>query len=231
MNGTDRQAYDRGTTVFSPDGRLYQVEYAREAVARGAPTVGVTAADGVVLAALVEDRSPLVDRREAAKLSGVEGTFGLATAGHAADARQLVDLARRTAAGERRRYGEPIDTPALSRALADHVQEDTQRGGTRPYGAALLVAGVDDRPTLIEVDPSGATETWVADAVGRGAVDAVAHLEEAYEPELTTGDALSIAIDALGAAADEVDPTDVEAATVDADGYATLSADRIATAS
>jgi len=231
MRGDDRRAYDRGTTVFSPDGRLYQVEYAQRAVAQGAPAVGVAGADAVVLAGLVEDRSPLVDRREPAKLSGVEGSIGVASAGHAADARQLVDLARRTAAAERRRYGEAAAVATLARTLGDHVQEDTQRGGTRPYGTALLLAGVGDRPELLEVDPSGATERWRADAVGRGADDALAHLEGAYEPGLDADAALSLSLDALAAAVDDLDPADVEAATVDAAGDGTLSQDRIAAAS
>jgi len=230
MNGPDRQAYDRGTTVFSPDGRLYQVEYAREAVGRGAPTVGIRTAEGAVLAAHVEDRSPLIERQGPAKLSPVEGRIGIASAGHAADARQLVDLARRTAAAERRRHGEPVDVGTLSRALADRVQEETQRGGTRPYGAALLVAGAEPRPTLVEVDPSGATQAWSADAVGRGSGEAIERLEAAYEPGLDEAAALSTALDCLSVAVDELDPGAVEAAVVDGEGYATVADDRIRSA-
>ena len=190
----------------------------------------MTAEDRVVLVAVVEDPSPLIDRRRPAKLAGAAGSFGLATAGHAADGRRLIDLARRTAAAERRRYGESIDADALARAVGDRVQEDTQRGGTRPYGTALLVAGVDDGPRLVEIDPSGATSPWVADAVGRGAEDAVAHLEREYESGLAVDGALSLAAAALRTAVESLSPANVEAATVGADGYATLSPDRIAAA-
>jgi proteasome alpha subunit len=231
MNGPDRQAYDRGTTVFSPDGRLYQVEYAREAVGRGAPTVGVAGGESVVLAAHVDERSPLIERQTPAKLFPVEGRIGVASAGHAADARQLVDLARRTAAAERRRYGEPVDAATLSRAVADRIQEHTQQGGTRPFGAALLIAGATGRPSLFEVDPSGATDAWSADAVGRGGGEALERLEAAYEPSLATDDALSTALDGLDVAVEEFDPDAVEAAVVDDDGYEPLADDRIRAAS
>ncbi len=227
MNGPDRQAYDRGSTVFSPDGRLYQVEYALEAVGQGAPAVGVTAADGVVLAAHADERSPLVERRRPAKLAPVEGRIGVATAGHAADARQLVDLARRTAAAERRRYGHPVDAATLARAVGDEIQAHTQRGGTRPFGAAVLVADATDRPSLFAVDPSGATQAWAANAVGRGADEALERLEGAYEPSLSTDAALSTALDALDVATETFDPGAVEAATVDGAAFATLSGERI----
>jgi proteasome alpha subunit len=144
MNGSDQRAYDRGITIFSPDGRLYQVEYAREAVKQGSPVVGVRGEDAVALAAHAPRRSPLVEGRSVEKLHAVDDRVAVASAGHAADARRLVDIARRSAQGERLRYGEPATVESLSTTVADHVQEHTQTGGARPYGTALLFAGVDD---------------------------------------------------------------------------------------
>ncbi|WP_121741171.1 archaeal proteasome endopeptidase complex subunit alpha [Natronorubrum halophilum] len=173
---TGQQAYDRGNTIFSPDGRLYQVEYAREAVKRGSPSVGVATDDGVVLAARKRVRSSLLEAETIEKIHEVDDHLAIASAGHAADARQLVDVARRVAQHHRVRYGEPIGVEPLATHLADHVQEHTQTGGSRPFGAALLVAGIDpDRPggsdvepRLFEVDPSGTPYGWRAVSIGNG---------------------------------------------------------------
>jgi proteasome alpha subunit len=156
MQSTERRPYDRGD-IFSPDGRLYQVEYAREAVARGSPVVGVTAEDGVALAATVRSRSPLQDASDIEKLRTVDHHLALGAAGHAADARRLATVARERAQAERLRYDAPLDATTLASALADRVQEATQQAGIRPFGTALLVCGPggDGEPDLHEVDPSG----------------------------------------------------------------------------
>ena len=148
MRGNDQQAYDRGTSLFSPDGRIYQVEYAREAVSRGAPSVGIRTADGVVLAAQSRAGSSLMESESIEKLHKIDGHVGAASAGHVADARQLIDFARQQGQVSQLRYGEPIDIEALTKELTDHIQENTQRGGTRPYGAALLIGGTDNPAPL-----------------------------------------------------------------------------------
>lgn len=228
MNGDNQQAYDRGTTIFSPDGRLYQVEYAREAVKQGAPVVGVRGADGVALAAYAPQRSSLVEERSIEKLKVVDDRVAVASAGHAADARRLVDIARRSAQRERLRYGEAATVESLATTVADHVQEHTQSGGARPYGTALLFAGVDEEPRLFETDPSGATSEWQANAVGRGAGDIVDYFEEHREPDLSDEGALALALDGLTATIDDLEPGNVDAATVDEDGFTTVPQERIA---
>jgi len=156
MGGNDQQAYDRGTSLFSPDGRIYQVEYAREAVSRGAPSVGVRTADGVVFVAMSRASSTLMEAESIEKLHKLDDHLGTASAGHVADARQLIDLARRQSQGNRLRYGEPVGVETLTKFITDHIQENTQRGGTRPYGAALLIGGIDNgEPRLFAADPSG----------------------------------------------------------------------------
>jgi len=154
MQGQNQQqAYDRGITIFSPDGRLYQVEYAREAVKRGTASIGVRTAEGVVLLVDKRTRSPLlgVQRREAHK---VDDHVGAASAGHVADARQLIDFARQQSQVERVRYDEPIGVRTLTKEVTDHIQQYTQVGGARPFGVALLIAGVSDgEPRLFETDP------------------------------------------------------------------------------
>ena len=245
----NQQAYDRGITIFSPDGRLYQVEYAREAVTQGAPCVAVRADDGVVLAAHAPRRSHLIEGESVEKLHRIDGHVAVASAGHAADARRLVDLARRSAQAERVRYGEPATVEVLSTAIADHVQEHTQTGGARPYGTALLVAGYDPDPhgggpRLFETDPSGATTEWRASAIGRNGREITSFFEDAYGPDLTLDGALELALDGLargidadlgnGDSPDPDEPVekgntreDVVATTVGPDGYATVSDDRV----
>ncbi|MFB6177383.1 MAG: archaeal proteasome endopeptidase complex subunit alpha, partial [Halobaculum sp.] len=129
-----QQAYDRGITIFSPDGRLYQVEYAREAVKRGTASVGVRTDDGVVLAADKRSRSELMEPESVEKLHKADDHVGLASAGHVADARKLIDFARQQAQVERLRYGEPIGVETLTKRVTDHIQQYTQVGGARPFG-------------------------------------------------------------------------------------------------
>jgi proteasome alpha subunit len=167
MNGTDRESYDRGSTIFSPDGRLYQVEYAREAVGRGSPSVAVRTREGIALVARTPRRSPLLDADSVSKLHRVDDRIAVATAGNAADSRRLVELAREEAIEERAAYGEPPAVEPLAQSVADHMQAATQRGGTRPFGAALLFAGIDETGVhLVEADPSGAIYSWVGTAIG-----------------------------------------------------------------
>jgi proteasome alpha subunit len=233
----DQQAYDRGTTIFSPDGRLYQVEYAREAVARGAPTVGVTTGEGVALAAETRRRSPLEVADGIEKLHRVDDGLVAGSAGHVADARHLVDLARRFVQAERLRYGEPPATGTTARAVADELQEATATGGRRPFGVALLLAGVrdgDDGPRLYETDPSGTTREWRAAAVGRDAADVRGLLADDYREGLSLDAGIHLALRGLAAASDPDDgsdrdrtftPADVSVTTVTADGVRSLGAD------
>jgi proteasome alpha subunit len=234
MNGgSDRQAYDRGVSVFSPDGRLYQVEYAREAVRNGTAVVGVRGSNGVVLAADARTRSPLLVDGSVEKLHDVDGRLGAATAGHVADGRRIVEFARRRAQTERLRYDQPIDVPSLSTAIADHVQEATQAGGTRPFGAGLLVAGTtDDGPALFEVDPSGSPSEWHATAIGGGATRTREHLEDGYDRGLDALAARDLALSALDESVDDdgFAPGDVSLAVLDDDGYRSLDEGERATA-
>jgi proteasome alpha subunit len=213
----NQQAYDRGITIFSPDGRLYQVEYAREAVKRGTASVGVRTADGVVIAADRRARSPLIERDSIEKIHKADDHVGIASAGHVADARKLVDVARRQAQINRVRYDEPIGVEALTKALTDHVQEYTQSGGARPFGVALLVAGIEDgEPRLFETDPSGTPYEWQAVGVGGDREEIQDYLEEEYQPATDLEGGLELALTALGRVSDDgLDPTGVDVATVD----------------
>ena len=232
MGGNDQQAYDRGTSLFSPDGRIYQVEYAREAVSRGAPSVGVRTTDGVVFVAMSRPSSSLMEAESIEKLHKLDDHVGTASAGHVADARQLIDLARRQSQGNRLRYGEPVGVETLTKFITDHIQENTQRGGTRPYGAALLIGGIDDgEPRLFAADPSGTPNEWKATVIGGGRQEIQGHLEEEWTDDLSLDDGVELAIAALAEHDDEFEPADLAVATVtEDDGFRTVPVDEVSTA-
>ncbi|MFB6081970.1 MAG: archaeal proteasome endopeptidase complex subunit alpha [Halanaeroarchaeum sp.] len=232
MQGQQQQAYDRGITIFSPDGRLYQVEYAREAVKRGTASIGVRAKDGVALVVDKRIRSPLMEQSSVEKLHKADDHVGVASAGHVADARQLIDFARRDAQVERLRYEQPIGVEALTKDITDHIQQYTQIGGARPFGVALLIGGLEDgEPRLFETDPSGTPYEWQAIAIGSDRADIQSFLEEHYDPEASIDEAVSLALRALGSVHEEgLVPAGVGAATVDAESeqFIELTDDEIA---
>ncbi|QSG12915.1 20S proteasome, alpha subunit [Halapricum desulfuricans] len=215
----EQQAYDRGITIFSPDGRLYQVEYAREAVKRGSASVGVRTPEGVVLAADRRARSPLIEEESIEKIHGVDDHVALASAGHVADARKLIDFARRRAQVEKLRYDESIGVETLTKAVTDHIQEYTQTGGARPFGVALLVGGVENgEPRLFETDPSGTPYEWQATAIGGGREDIQSHLEDNYEDDLSLEEGVGLALEAIAEASDDgITASGVELTTVAAE--------------
>jgi proteasome alpha subunit len=199
MQGQNQQqAYDRGITIFSPDGRLYQVEYAREAVKRGTASIGVRTADGVVLAVDKRIRSPLMERDSVEKIHKADDHIGIASAGHVADARQLIDFARRRAQVNELRYGEPIAVETLTKEVTDYIQQYTQVGGARPFGVALIIAGIaNGEPKLYETDPSGTPYEWKALAVGADRSDIRDYLEEHYEEGMDLDAGVELALSAL----------------------------------
>ncbi|HEY6238015.1 MAG TPA: archaeal proteasome endopeptidase complex subunit alpha, partial [Thermoplasmata archaeon] len=133
-----QMAYDRAITVFSPDGRLFQVEYAREAVRRGATTAGVVFEDGVVLVADRRIPNPkLAEPASLEKIHQIDEHVACATAGLVADARVLVEYARLAGQINRVTYTEPIPVELLVRRICDYKQQYTQFGGVRPFGTAL----------------------------------------------------------------------------------------------
>src|SRR5947208_3349404 len=161
-----QMAYDRAITVFSPDGRLFQVEYARVAVTRGNTTVGLKFKNGIVLMADKKLGSRLVETASIEKIFQIDDHVGAATSGLVADARVLVDYARLVAQINKVTYSEKIGVDLLVKRICDYKQNYTQYGGVRPFGTALLVAGVDDLGKIVQIDDhvGAATSGLVADA-------------------------------------------------------------------
>jgi proteasome alpha subunit len=190
--------YDRAITVFSPDGRLYQVEYAREAVKRGTTAVGIKCVEGVVLIVDKRVSSRLLEASSIEKIFKIDEHIGVASSGLVGDARSLVDRARIESQINRVTYDEQIDVEALSKKLCDHMQTYTQFGGARPYGTALLIAGISDGECrLFETDPSGTLLEYKATGIGIGRPAAMKLFEEEYNYDATVSDAIILGLKAL----------------------------------
>jgi proteasome alpha subunit len=191
-------AYDRAITVFSPDGRLFQVEYAREAVKRGTTTVGVKFKDGVVLIVDKRIASRLVEPESIEKIFVIDDHIGCATSGLVADARALIDRARLDAQINEITYNEKIQVKTLVKRICDFKQTYTQYGGVRPFGTALLIAGVDESGArLFSTDPSGALMEYKASSEGAGRSGAMAHFEEKYHDNMELEEAIELGIKSL----------------------------------
>jgi proteasome alpha subunit len=210
-------AYDRAITVFSPDGRLFQVEYAREAVKRGTTTVGLKFKDGVVLIVDKRIASRLMEPKSIEKIFRIDEHVSCATSGLVADARILVDQARVIAQISRITYDERMGVEAMVKRICDFKQNYTQYGGVRPFGTALLVAGVDEQGEhLFETDPSGALVSYKAGSIGAGRNAVMEVFEEEYEEGMEMDDAIILGLKALLKATDEqtLNPKAVEIGVV-----------------
>jgi proteasome alpha subunit len=206
-------AYDRAITVFSPDGRLFQVEYAREAVKRGTTTVGLKFKDGVVLIVDKRIASRLMEPKSIEKIFKIDGHIGCATSGLVADARILVDQARVIAQINKITYDEEMSVEELVKRICDYKQNYTQYGGVRPFGTALLVAGVDEHGEhLFETDPSGALVSYKAGSIGAGRNAVMEVFEEEYQEGMAMEDAIVLGLKALKKATEEekINPKAVE---------------------
>lgn len=191
-----QMGYDRAIVVFSPEGRMYQIEYARKAVEKATTAIGVTFSDGVILAATKSIQKLLVPE-SIEKIAKIDDHIGAAACGILADGRVLLDYARVRAQINRMTYNEPIELIMLVKDISDREQRFTQIGGVRPYGASLLLAGHNEKPHLFETDPSGTIREWKAQALGRGSKEAKKVLLEEYKESMKKDAAVNLALKAL----------------------------------
>ncbi|NVM54564.1 MAG: archaeal proteasome endopeptidase complex subunit alpha [Candidatus Helarchaeota archaeon] len=215
----NEQGYDLGITTFSPDGRIFQVEYAIEAIRHGTTAVGVKCPEGVVL--VVEKRIySLQDPESIEKVFDIDTHIGAAIAGLTADARVLVDHARVQAQINKLTYDEDVTVMQLTRKICDLKQFYTQTAGVRPFGVSLLIAGIDaDGPQLFVSAPSGAYWSFKAHAIGGGDVKVREFFDQEYKPDLTLDTAILLALRAIKKVieSEKFDPTNIEIAVIRAD--------------
>ncbi len=220
MYPPSQAAYDRAITVFSPDGRLFQVEYAREAVKTGSTSIGIVCADGIVLLAHKRVSSPLLIGGSTEKIFNIDSHIAASSSGLVADARKLVDYARVEAQKHRLTFDEEIPIELLAKHVGDHIQFYTQYGGARPYGVSFLIAGVDGGMRLFETDPSGALFEYKATAIGSGKKAVEELLEKEYKDGMSLDDGVKLGIKALKKVIeDKITPSLVDIALIRADDH------------
>jgi proteasome alpha subunit len=197
------RAYDRAITIFSPEGRLYQVEYALELVKRGAPIVGIACNEGAVVVANETPESKLEEADYHRKIFQLDQHVCAAIAGLSSDARVLINQARVFCQSNKLLYDEPVDIEALARRLGDISQIYTQHAGVRPFGVSMVIAGIDNTGTKIyTTDPSGSYKGYKAVAVGRKSDDGNKILLEDYNDEMDLDDAIKLGVKVLKASSE-----------------------------
>lgn len=183
--------------VFSPDGRLFQVEYAKEAVKRGTTCLGIVFKDGVLLAT-VKPTASLMVSQAIEKIFKIDEHVAAVASGLLADARILSNQARIKAQVHRITYDEPIDVWSLARVIGDRMQLSTLYAGLRPFGVSFLIGGADKTGLhLIESDPSGMLYEWYAYAIGRGGIIANKILKQKWKHEMSEKDAIDLTVDII----------------------------------
>jgi proteasome alpha subunit len=207
-------SYDSALTLFSPDGRLFQVEYALEAVRKGTTVIGIRCKDGVVLTAKIR-LVPLQERTSNGKLFEIDEAVGALVSGLSADSRHLMARARTLAQIHLMTFGESIPVQTVTKKFCDYIQTYTQQGGLRPFGVQVLFAGVDNKPRLFVTDPIGSFWSYKAYALGQKATQVTEILEQEYQPTMTVKEGLLLATKALSQTSDsKLTPEDLDIAKI-----------------
>lgn len=189
--------YDRSSIMFSPDGRLLQVEYAKKTVRQGTSALGVVCKDGVVLMADKRIAEKLIISRSLEKIYKVDEHIGATASGMLSDGRVLIEKAQLIAQQHRVTYDEPIGTLTLVKDICDMKQFFTQYGGARPFGVSILFAGVNDNPELFVTDPTGIFFEYKATAIGEGEIELKEFLDKNYKDNLSLEEGIKLAARAL----------------------------------
>ena len=187
--------YDRAATMFSPDGHLLQVEYAEKTVRLGSSSIGMVCKDGVVIVADRRVRDKLISPESANKIFEVDEHIVATAAGILADARILIENAQLLAQQNRVTYGSPIEPISVIRNIADRKQLFTQYGGARPFGVALLVAGVNKgKASLYTSDVTGNFFAYKANAIGENDEKVKEMLRKDFKEEFTIDEGIKFAL-------------------------------------
>jgi 20S proteasome subunit alpha 5 len=217
-----RSDYDRGVNTFSPEGRIFQIEYAMESVKHGSTAVGIKTNQGVVLGAERRVTSPLLEPSSVQKAQKIDTHIGCVMSGFVADSRTLVEHARVEAQNYRFTYGEPIRGETCTFSICDlslQFGEGGKKVMSRPFGVSFLIGCVDDHgPALWHTDPSGTYSEFSAKAVGAGADGAQTMLTEQYHKSITLEEAKILVVKILKQVMEEkLTSTNIEISEVKVD--------------
>ncbi|MFH1511292.1 MAG: archaeal proteasome endopeptidase complex subunit alpha [Candidatus Woesearchaeota archaeon] len=208
--------YDRAITMFSPDGRLLQVEYAKKTVKQGSTAIGVVCSDGVVLVTDKRILDKLVVPNSVEKIFQIDQHIGATASGILSDARVLVERAQITAQQHKITYDTPVDVLSVVKDICNLKQICTQSGGLRPFGVSLLIAGIDrSGPSLFETDPTGIYFQYKATVIGEGEAEIEDILHKQYSDKMEMEEALKMCIKALQKVLDKnFSPDRIDAAMI-----------------
>ncbi|CAG0914671.1 unnamed protein product [Notodromas monacha] len=220
-----RSEYDRGVNTFSPEGRLFQVEYAIEAIKLGSTAIGIQTNESVILAVEKRITSSLMEPTTIEKVVEIDKHIGCAVSGLTADARTMIEEARLVAQNHWFVYNENMTVESVAQSVSNlailfgNSDDDSGMAMSRPYGVAILFAGIDEKgPQLYHLDPSGTFVQYNAKAIGSGSEGAQQSLKEAYHKSMTRGEALKQALSILKQVMEEkLSSTNVEVGEVGRD--------------
>mmetsp|Transcript_24087 Transcript_24087/g.21910 ORF Transcript_24087/g.21910 Transcript_24087/m.21910 type:complete len:244 (-) Transcript_24087:157-888(-) len=223
-----RTEYDRGVNTFSPEGRLFQVEYAIEAVKLGSTVLGIQTSEGIILAVEKRLTSVLLEPSSMEKIFEIDTHIGAAVSGLIGDSRTLIDHARVEAQNHRFTYDEAIGVEAITQSICDLAlgfgegsTKKNEKKMSRPFGVSLLLAGYDERGhQLFFSDPSGTFIQYKAKAIGSGSEGAQSTLQDKYRDDITLTKAEDLALEVLRQVMEEkVNNINIEIASVTSKGY------------
>jgi proteasome alpha subunit len=190
--------YDRSIAMFSPDGRLLQVEYAKKTVRQGSTAVGIVCKDGVLLVTDKRIVDPLVVSDAIEKIFQVDEHIVATAAGILSDARVLIEMAQLKAQQHKVTYDSPIDTLTVVKNICNLKQVCTQQAGLRPFGVSILVAGIDNgTPKLFETDPTGIFFRYKATVIGEKEPEIEDILHKKYKDSITIDEAFKLIVSAF----------------------------------
>ncbi|MBI4144187.1 archaeal proteasome endopeptidase complex subunit alpha [Candidatus Woesearchaeota archaeon] len=209
--------YDRAITMFSPDGRLLQVEYAKKTVRQGSTAIGMVCSDGILLVADKRIVDKLIVPESVEKIFPIDEHIGATASGILSDARVLIERGQIKAQQHKVSYDAPIDAVAIVKEICNLKQICTQSGGLRPFGVSIIVGGIDPdgEPRIFETDPTGIFFQYKATVIGEGETEVEEILNKEYDEKMTIDDGLKLALRALAKILENQQNTDrIEAACI-----------------
>jgi len=190
--------YDRAITIFSPDGRLLQVEYARKTISKGTTAIGIACNEGVIIIATKRVMEKLLVSESIKKITKIDDNIGVTMSGLISDGRVLIERAQNIVHSYKLTYDETIDLLSLVREISDYKQMFTQWGGARPFGVSLMLCGIDELgPHIFITEPSGIYFEYEAVSIGENSAVVNKHLEKYYKKDMPIEKGIMMGISAL----------------------------------